>query len=135
MILKAAFQDHLSHLAQALALRLSYFAILPASTNFLSSPSLSLVTSTDFLFTLDRLDVALAFVDAHPHYRDSPLYKMRFEHCVLRAGTLIRMYTLARWKELSNEVATKMRAWEKAKGSKGKEKESDGSEDAMMVSR
>jgi hypothetical protein len=95
---------------------------------------LSLVISNDFLLTLDRLDVALAFVDAHPHYRDSPLYKMRFEHCVLRAGTLIRLYTLSRWKELANEVSTRMREWEKTKLLKGKEKEFDKDSHVLMVS-
>lgn len=125
--------DHLSQLAEALAVRLSYFAILPASTSFLSSPSLSLALSPDFLFTLDRLDVALAFVRAHPHYRDAALYKMRFEHCVVRAGTLIRMYAVGRWKDLAYEVSNKLKEWDKARHSKGKEKERSGDDDRVLM--
>lgn len=127
--------DHLAELSTALSLRLSYFSILPATTSFLSSPSLSLVTSDDFLLTMDRLDVALAFVDAHSHYRDAPLYKMRFEHCVLRAGTLIRMYALARWKELSQEALFKLRTWEKDRALAGKDTSGiDGNTKDLMVS-
>lgn len=125
--------DHLSQLAEALAVRLSYFAILPASTSFLSSPSLSLVLSPDFLFTIDRLDVALAFVGAHPHYRDAALYKMRFEHCVVRAGTLIRMYTVGRWKELAYEVSNKLKEWAKARQARGKEKDETSEDDRVLM--
>lgn len=125
--------DHLSQLAEALALRLSYFAILPSSTSFLSSPSLSLVTTSEFSLTLDRLDVALAFLRAHPHYRDAPLYKMRFEHCVVRAGTLIRMFAVGRLKELNVKVSTRLKDWEKSRYAKGKEKEFDADSHVMMV--
>lgn len=128
-------QDHLSTLTEGLSLRLSYFAILPASTSFLSSPSLSLVTSNDFLLTLERLDVALAFVRAHPHYRDAALYKMRFEHCVVRAGTLARMYIMSRLNSLATEVGVRLKEWDRTRGTgKGKEREFDADNDPMMVS-
>lgn len=127
--------DHLANVADALAIRLTYFAILPSATSFLSSPSLELVKTGEFMLTLDRLDVALAFLGAHPHYRDAPLYKMRFEHCIVRAGTLIRMFVVGRLKELNNEISQKLKEWEKSKtesSGKGKEKEFDPDHHVMM---
>lgn len=127
--------DHLANVADALAIRLTYFAILPSATSFLSSPSLELVKTGEFMLTLDRLDVALAFLGAHPHYRDAPLYKMRFEHCIVRAGTLIRMFVVGRLKELNNDISQRLKEWEKAKtetSAKGKEKEFDPDHHVMM---
>lgn len=120
-------------MADALSLRLSYFAILPASTSLLSSPSLSLVTSNDFFLTLQRLDVALAFVCAHPHYRDAPLYKMRFEHCLVRAGTLIRMYVINRFHQLVDETTVKLKEFDKSRTRKGKEKHFDADAHDLMA--
>lgn len=99
------FQDHLHNLSSSLSLRLSYFDILQPSTTLLSSPSMSLVTSPDFLHMLDRLDVALAFIRAHPHFRDSNLYKMRFEGCLIRAGTLIKMWVMRKVREIGADVS------------------------------
>ncbi|PWN37359.1 uncharacterized protein FA14DRAFT_187469 [Meira miltonrushii] len=127
--------DHLANVADALSIRLTYFAILPSATSFLSSPSLELVKTGEFMLTLDRLDVALAFIGAHPHYKDAPLYKMRFEHCIVRAGTLIRMFVVGRLKELNNEISQKLKEWEKSKtesSGKGKEKEFDPDHHVMM---
>lgn len=127
--------DHLATVADALAIRLSYFAILPSATSFLSSPSLEFVKTGEFMLTLDRLDIALAFLGAHPHYRDAPLYKMRFEHCIVRAGTLIRMFVVRRLKELNNEISQRLKEWEKSKteaNGKGKEKEFDPDHHIMM---
>lgn len=125
--------DHLSQLAEALSLRLSYFALLPSTTSFLSSPSLSLVTTPEFTRTLDRLDIALAFVNAHSHYRDAALYKMRFEHCVVRAGTLIRMFVVGRLKQLVTDSSNSLREWEKQRYAKGKEKAFEAEDHAMMT--
>lgn len=102
----STLQDHLQNLSSSLSLRLSYFDVLQPSTILLSSPSLSLVLSPDFLHMLDRLDVALAFIRAHPHYRDSNLYKMRFEGCLIRAGTLIKMWITGKIKETGGVVST-----------------------------
>ena len=131
--------DRLHELAEGLALRRSYFALLPSITRFLSSPSpdLSLVLQPEFLHNLDKLDVALRFVAAHEHYKDAPLYRMRFEQCVVRAASLIRMW-VQRW---SGEWATKtqegLKEWQANRIRKGKEKERPEwaqQEDPRMVS-
>ncbi|PWN38875.1 hypothetical protein IE81DRAFT_369517 [Ceraceosorus guamensis] len=123
--------DHLSTLSDELALRLSYFAILPSSTTFLSSPSLSLVLSPDFLYTLDRLDVGLQFLRAHPDYHDAAVYKMRFEHCVVRAGQLIRLHVTSTFKSVVGETLVKLKEWERSRWSKAGEKETQ-DQNALM---
>ncbi|CEH13807.1 Subunit of cis-Golgi transport vesicle tethering complex-Sec34p [Ceraceosorus bombacis] len=124
--------DHLSTLSDELALRLSYFAILPSSTTFLSSPSLSLVLSPDFLYTLDRLDVGLQFLRAHPDYHDAAVYKMRFEHCVVRAGQLIRLHVTSTFKSVVGETLVKLKEWEKSRWSKAAGEKETQDQSALM---
>ncbi|PWO00765.1 hypothetical protein FA09DRAFT_336170 [Tilletiopsis washingtonensis] len=124
--------DHLSTLSEALSLRLSYFSILPTSTSFLNSPSVTLVLSPDFLHTLDRLDVGLEFVQAHPQYKDAALYRMRFEHCVVRAGQLIRLYLVQRMQQLVQETGDGLKKWEKERYGKGAAEKSQGSADSKL---
>ncbi len=117
--------DRLNELAEGLALRRSYFALLPSITRFLSTPSpdLALVLQPDFLHNLDRLDVALAFVHAHPAYRDAALYRMRFEQCIIRACSLVRMW-LQRWAaEWTARTQEGLKTWQSNRLKKGKEKE------------
>jgi hypothetical protein len=131
-IAKPATQDHLSTLSEALSLRLSYFSILPTSTSFLNSPSVTLVLSPDFLHTLDRLDVGLEFVQAHPQYKDAALYRMRFEHCVVRAGQLIRLYLVQRMQQLVQETGDGLKKWEKERYGKGAAEKSQASADSKL---
>ncbi|KDN52938.1 hypothetical protein K437DRAFT_132894 [Tilletiaria anomala UBC 951] len=117
--------DRLHELAEGLSLRRSYFALLPGITRFLSSPSpdLSLVLAPDFLHNLDKLDVALSFVAAHEHYKDANLYRMRFEQCIVRAASLIRMW-LFRWTaDWTTKTQEGLKIWQTNKIRKGKEKE------------
>ena len=117
--------DRLHELSEGLALRRSYFALLPNITRFLSTPSpdLALVLTPDFLHNLDKLDVALSFIAAHSHYKDAGLYKMRFEQCIIRAASLIRLWIFRWTTEWTTKTQEGLKTWQANRITKGKEKE------------
>lgn len=119
--------ESLLQLAHQLDTYLSYYALLPAATSFLSSPSpsLSLVLSPKFSLTLAQLDIGLKFVQAHPHFRDASIYRLRFEYCLTRGGNLARMWLTNKLRELKNEGTQRLKERERNLKSRGKDKEQD----------
>lgn len=111
--------ESLLALASQLDVYLSYYSLLPSATTFLSSPSLSLVVTPQFNLTMEQLDVGLRFILAHPHFKDSGLYKLRFEHCITRGGSLARMWLVGRLKEFKDETVSRLK--EREKNLKGRE--------------
>jgi hypothetical protein len=95
-------------LQDTLGTRLDYFAELDHATRMLNRPGEALVLQTDFLYTVERVDVCIDFLRQHRHYREAEVYLLRFEQCLTRAMTLVRMYFVGSLRALTQDVARRL---------------------------
>lgn len=77
-------QNELTHIAEGISNRLAYFSELEQLGQKLNSSSMSLSTET-FPVLLARLDECIAFIECHPHYKESPVYLARYRQQLSRA--------------------------------------------------
>lgn len=101
-------QRHLVEVTEALSERLAYFRQLEKATRMLNLPGEHLVLNDDFLNLVDRLDACLEYLRSHGDFVDSEIYAIRFQQCLTRAMTLIKMYFVSTTRKVSNEAAAKM---------------------------
>jgi uncharacterized membrane protein YgcG len=88
---------------------LGVFELLDAITRqLINTPGVNIVRKTLFLATLRRLDACLAFVEAHPHFKELEVYKIRFRQCMTRSLTLVRNYLVDDLKELQRGVTARL---------------------------
>ncbi|WFD42720.1 Golgi transport complex subunit 3 [Malassezia psittaci] len=83
-------QHQVDVLREEVALRLSYFSVLPQATALASMSTSNVLDEPAFLDTLKRLELALQFMNTHKNYIDAHLYQMRLAHCVVRILEMIR---------------------------------------------
>lgn len=74
----------------------------------LNLPGEALVLQDDFLNMLDRLDLSLEYLKNNRDFHDAEIYLIRFQQCLTRAMTLIKMYFVSVVRKLSSEVGDKM---------------------------
>lgn len=116
---KGGKMESLTQLVAELDSFLSYYSLLPTATAFLSEPNLSRVVLSDrFVYTLAQCDVGLKFVKNHPHFKEAAIYRLRFEHCITRGGSLAKLWACGKFKELATDAATRLK--EREKNLKGK---------------
>ncbi|KAL8277753.1 hypothetical protein RQP46_009875 [Phenoliferia psychrophenolica] len=101
-------QKHLVEVTEAIGARLEYFRELEHATRMLNLPGEALVLQDDFLNMLDRLDLALEYLKLNRDFHDAEIYLIRFQQCLTRAMTLIKMYFVSVVRKLSSEVGDKM---------------------------
>ncbi|KAM0786692.1 hypothetical protein ACM66B_002137 [Microbotryomycetes sp. NB124-2] len=101
-------QKHLIEVTDAIGARLEYFRELETATRMLNLPGEELVLQEDFLNLLDRLDACLEYLKANRDFKDAELYIIRFQQCLTRSMTLIKMYFVSTIRRLTQEVADKM---------------------------
>ncbi|KAI5477958.1 Golgi complex component Cog3 [Pseudohyphozyma bogoriensis] len=101
-------QKHLIEVTEAIGARLEYFRELETATRMLNLPGETLVLQDDFLNMLDRLDVSLDYLKANRDFKDAEIYIIRFQQCLTRAMTLIKMYFVSVIRKLTSEVQEKM---------------------------
>ncbi|KAF7300708.1 RRM domain-containing protein [Mycena chlorophos] len=101
-------RDQLLSLTAEIGERLEYFQELSTATQMLNHPGDSLVLQPEFLYMVERVDICIEYLKAHRHFRESELYLLRFQQCLTRAMTLIRMYFVAALKTLSADVTKRM---------------------------
>ncbi|KAG0654262.1 Golgi transport complex subunit 3 [Rhodotorula mucilaginosa] len=101
-------QRHLVEVTEALSERLAYFRQLEKATRMLNLPGEDLVLNDDFLNLVDRLDACLDYLRAHPDFVDAEIYTIRFQQCLTRAMTLIKMYFVSTVRRIATQVAEKM---------------------------
>ncbi|SCV70276.1 BQ2448_1670 [Microbotryum intermedium] len=101
-------QKHLIQVTQAISARLEYFRQLETATRMLNLPGEDLVLRQAFLDVLDRLDVCLDYLKANRDFKDAEIYLIRFQQCLTRSMTLIKMYFVSTIKRLTTEVLDKM---------------------------
>ncbi|GAA5985117.1 hypothetical protein JCM10908_002529 [Rhodotorula pacifica] len=101
-------QRHLVEVTEALSERLAYFRQLEKATRMLNLPGEDLVLNDDFLNLVDRLDACLEYLRSHTDFTDAEIYTIRFQQCLTRAMTLIKMYFVSTVRKVAAEVAEKM---------------------------
>ncbi|KAJ7731297.1 Sec34-like family-domain-containing protein [Mycena maculata] len=101
-------RDRLLELTDEIGTRLEYFQELEHATRMLNHPGESLVLQTDFLYMVERVDICIDYLKAHRQFREAEIYLLRFQQCMTRAMTLIRMYFVGSLKALSADVSKRI---------------------------
>ncbi|KAF8757067.1 Sec34 protein [Rhizoctonia solani] len=68
------------------------------------SPRRALVLQTDFLLMVERVDVCLEYMKTHRHFKEAEIYLLRFQQCLTRAMTLIKMYLVGTLRAIHTDV-------------------------------
>ncbi|GAA5821818.1 hypothetical protein JCM3770_002903 [Rhodotorula araucariae] len=101
-------QRHLVEVTEAIGARLEYFRELEKATRMLNLPGEELVLQEDFLNMLDRLDVCLEYLKTNRDFRDAEIYLIRFQQCLTRSMTLIKMFFVTTVRKTAADAQEKM---------------------------
>ncbi|KAH8107660.1 Sec34-domain-containing protein [Cristinia sonorae] len=101
-------RDSLIYMTEAIGERLEYFQELEQATRMLNHPGESLVLQTDFLYMVERVDICIDYLKSHRHFREAELYLLRFQQCMTRAMTLIRMFFVGSLRALTADISKRM---------------------------
>ncbi|WRT68392.1 uncharacterized protein IL334_005368 [Kwoniella shivajii] len=101
-------QTHLLTHTSQLAHRLTFFTFLETSQKMLNSPGNNLVLSPDFLPMVKRLDECLSYLGEHRDFRDAELYLIRYQQCMTRSMTLIKLYFVSVVKAMGQEIGKRL---------------------------
>ncbi|OCH92045.1 Sec34-domain-containing protein [Obba rivulosa] len=101
-------RDRLIALTEAIDMRLEYFQELEPATRMLNHPGESLVLQTDFLYMVERVDICIDYLKSHRHFREAEIYLLRFQQCMTRAMTLIKMYFVGSLRALTTDVSRRL---------------------------
>ncbi|GHJ89697.1 hypothetical protein NliqN6_6099 [Naganishia liquefaciens] len=93
---------------QQLAARLEYFTFLEQAQRMLNYPGDNLVLSEGFLSMVERLDGCLRYLREHQDFKDADIYLIRYQQCMTRSMTLIKMYFVNAVRQLGAEVYKKI---------------------------
>ncbi|KAH7369957.1 Sec34-like family-domain-containing protein [Rhexocercosporidium sp. MPI-PUGE-AT-0058] len=106
-------QKRLRDLADEVGTDLQYYAYLEPLTRRLNAPgSGRLVRNDDFLDMLLNLNTCIDFMDQHPNYRDSTVYKTRYSTLLERALNLVQNAVSSALRDVSEDVAKDLKAKE-----------------------
>ncbi|QRW08124.1 conserved oligomeric Golgi complex subunit 3 [Ceratobasidium sp. AG-Ba] len=101
-------RDRLIQVTDAIGARLEYFQELEYATRMLNHPGEALVLQTDFLLMVERVDVCLEYMSSHRQFKEAEIYLLRFQQCLIRAMTLIKMYLVGTLRALHADVQKRM---------------------------
>ncbi|KAF8882705.1 Sec34-like family-domain-containing protein [Infundibulicybe gibba] len=101
-------RDKLLEMTEEIGSRLEYFQELEYATRMLNHPGESLVLQTDFLYMVERVDICIDFLKTHRHFREAEVYLLRYQQCMTRAMTLIKMFFVGSLRALSSDVSKRM---------------------------
>ncbi|EKM54776.1 uncharacterized protein PHACADRAFT_197206 [Phanerochaete carnosa HHB-10118-sp] len=101
-------RDRLLEMTEAIGTRLEYFQELEQATRMLNHPGESLVLQTDFLYMAERVDICIDYLKAHRHFKEAEIYLLRFQQCMTRAMTLIKMYFVGSLRALVADVTKRI---------------------------
>ncbi|KAG6910079.1 hypothetical protein DXG01_013131 [Tephrocybe rancida] len=101
-------RDKLLELTEEIGIRLEYFQELEHATRMLNHPGESLVLQTDFLYMVERVDICIDYLKSHRHFREAEIYLFRYQQCMTRAMTLIKMYFVGSLRALSVDVSKRL---------------------------
>ena len=103
-------QGQLGSLVESIDNKLAYFSEWEKIAPRLENDSVLTVTSESFVPTLARIDECIAYLRAHPHYRETPVYLAKFQASLTRALTLIRAYVVTSLETATRQVLSTTRA-------------------------
>jgi hypothetical protein len=101
-------RDKLLDLTDEIDTRLEYFQELEHATRMLNHPGESLVLQTDFLYMVERVDICIEYLKAHRYYKEAEVYLLRFQQCMTRAMTLIKMFFVGSLRALTADVSKRL---------------------------
>ncbi|KAF9559048.1 Sec34-domain-containing protein [Agrocybe pediades] len=101
-------RDSLQELVEDIGSHLEYFQELEHATRMLNHPGESLIFQADFLYMVERVDICIDFLKGHRHYREAEVYLLRFQQCMTRAMTLIKMNFVGSLRALSSEISKRI---------------------------
>lgn len=101
-------RDELLELTDEIDARLEYFQELEHATRVLNNPGESLVLQTDFLYMVERIDICIEYLKDHRYYKEAEVYLLRFQQCMTRAMTLIKMFFVASLRALATDVSKRL---------------------------
>ncbi|ODN78720.1 hypothetical protein L202_04287 [Cryptococcus amylolentus CBS 6039] len=101
-------QTHLLTHTSQLAHRLTFFTFLETATKILNNPGNALVLNPDFLPMVKRLDECIGYLSDHRDFRDSEIYLLRYQQCMTRSMTLIKLYFVGTIRSIGQEVGKRL---------------------------
>ncbi|KAH7888905.1 Sec34-like family-domain-containing protein [Phlebopus sp. FC_14] len=101
-------RDKLLALTDEIDTRLEYFQELEHATRLLNHPGDSLVLQTDFLYMVERVDICIEYLKAHRYFKEAEVYLLRFQQCMTRAMTLIKMFFVGSLRALTTDVSRRL---------------------------
>ncbi|KAH7339666.1 Sec34-like family-domain-containing protein [Rhizoctonia solani] len=101
-------RDRLIQVTDAIGTRLEYFQELEYATRMLNHPGEALVLQTDFLLMVERVDVCLEYMRTHRQFKEAEIYLLRFQQCLTRAMTLIKMYLVGTLRAIHTDIQKRM---------------------------
>ena len=127
--LTISIQDALLELIDDIGAHLEYFRELEQATRMLNHPGEALIFEADFLYMVERVDICIDFLKGHVnnfsllvfspwftsthslsqrHFKEAEVYLLRFQQCMTRAMTLIKMNFVGSLRALSSEVTKRL---------------------------
>ncbi|PVF97473.1 Sec34-domain-containing protein [Serendipita vermifera] len=97
-------KNRLINVTNAITARLAYFQELERATRMLNHPGEDLVLQPDFLIMVERVDICLEYLQNHRNYREADIYILRFQQCLIRAMSLVKIFFTNSLRNLSAEV-------------------------------
>ena len=101
-------QTHLPNFTSQLAHRLSFFTFLEQAQRMLNTPKHDLVYSPDFLPMVKRVDECIGYLSEHRDFKDAEVYLLRYQQCMTRSMTLIKIHLVSALKSLGQEVGERL---------------------------
>ncbi|KAH8930150.1 Sec34-domain-containing protein [Atractiella rhizophila] len=98
-------QRYLLHLSDNIEHKLGYFRELESAQRLLNQTGESLVLEPEFVQMLDKVESSIDFLKANRDFKDSEIYLLRFQQCLTRAMTLLKMYFINFLRHLWGEIS------------------------------
>ncbi|APA14207.1 hypothetical protein sscle_12g089770 [Sclerotinia sclerotiorum 1980 UF-70] len=106
-------QKRIRELADEVGTDLQYYAYLEPLTRRLNAPGAGrLVKNGDFLEMLENLNSCIEFMDQHPNYKDSTVYKTRYTTLLDKALNLVQVAFSNALREVSDDASKQLKAKE-----------------------
>ncbi|EAU90936.2 COG3 protein [Coprinopsis cinerea okayama7 len=101
-------KDKLVELTDDIGSHLEYFQQLDIATRMLNHPGEQLIYQSDFLYMVEKVDICIEFLKSRRHYKEAEVYLLRFQQCMTRAMTLIKMNFVGSLRALSSDISRRL---------------------------
>ncbi|KAF8342284.1 Sec34-like family-domain-containing protein [Cantharellus anzutake] len=101
-------RDRLIQVTEEISVHMEYYEELEHATRMLNHPGDAVVLQADFLLMVERVDVCIEYFQTHRHFVEADIYLLRFQQCMTRAMTLIKIYFVGSLKSLASDAQRRM---------------------------